>query len=277
MHLEQALVLAKGVGAHEFLNTALAFLASALIATGELTRAQTVLDESPVLRSPPAAAAGQTGSQRLIRCAQAELRLAHGDSRGALTLIEELIATAPHTAEGAVIPRLWHLRGSALVQLKRMAEAEALLRAAIATPQRQTLPPLLWRLHLTLGQLYHTQRQRELAQENFTAARTIVDQLATDLPDAHLRESLTQGFAALLPDTPKATPLRTAKQAFDGLTAREREVAVLVAQGLSNRAIAEQLVVSERTVEKHVENAVGKLDFTSRTQLAVWATEKRLK
>lgn len=54
------------------------------------------------------------------------------------------------------------------------------------------------------------------------------------------------------------------------LTAREREVAGLIAQGFSNREIAERLVISERTVEGHVERVLDKLDFHSRTQIAAW-------
>ncbi|MGW8375068.1 LuxR C-terminal-related transcriptional regulator [Streptomyces sp. ODS28] len=52
-----------------------------------------------------------------------------------------------------------------------------------------------------------------------------------------------------------------------GLTRREREVAALVAQGLTNREIAERLVVSKRTVDAHVEHILNKLGFTSRTQI----------
>jgi DNA-binding CsgD family transcriptional regulator len=171
----------------------------------------------------------------------------------------------------------WHLRGLALVQQKRVAEAEQVWLAGSAAAHKQALRPQLWRLQLALGDLYHNQRQQELAQTWLAAAQTTVNHLAADLPDLHLRQSLLQGFAARLPNAPKPTPLRSAKQAFDGLTAREREVSALVAQGLTNRVIAEQLVVSERTVEKHVKNAVGKLGFASRTQLAVWATGRGLK
>jgi DNA-binding CsgD family transcriptional regulator len=54
------------------------------------------------------------------------------------------------------------------------------------------------------------------------------------------------------------------------LTSREREVAALVAQGLTNHDIAEGLTISERTVEGHVESILRKLDFRSRSQVAVW-------
>jgi DNA-binding CsgD family transcriptional regulator len=54
----------------------------------------------------------------------------------------------------------------------------------------------------------------------------------------------------------------------DELTAREREIAVLAAEGLPNRLIAARLHISERTVESHVRNALAKLGFTNRTQLA---------
>jgi non-specific serine/threonine protein kinase len=54
------------------------------------------------------------------------------------------------------------------------------------------------------------------------------------------------------------------------LTRREREVSALIAQGLSNREIAEKLVVSERTVHSHVRTILNKLALTSRTQIATW-------
>ena len=66
------------------------------------------------------------------------------------------------------------------------------------------------------------------------------------------------------------------KREFGGLTAREREVAALVAQGMTNHEIAEQLVISERTVESHVSGILRKLGFAARTQIAAWAVEKGL-
>ncbi|MFD6357657.1 protein kinase domain-containing protein [Nocardia tengchongensis] len=57
----------------------------------------------------------------------------------------------------------------------------------------------------------------------------------------------------------------------ESLTARERQVATLVAEGLTNKAIADRLVVSPRTAQGHVEHILSKLGFTSRAQIAAWA------
>jgi predicted ATPase/DNA-binding CsgD family transcriptional regulator len=61
------------------------------------------------------------------------------------------------------------------------------------------------------------------------------------------------------------------------LTRRELEVAELVTRGLSNRAIAESLVISTRTVDGHVEHILTKLAFTGRSQIAAWMTERSLR
>jgi NarL family two-component system response regulator LiaR len=60
------------------------------------------------------------------------------------------------------------------------------------------------------------------------------------------------------------------------LTAREVEVLSLVAQGLTNQEIADQLVVSERTVRTHVTNILGKLHLANRTQAALYALREGL-
>ncbi|MBW8482546.1 ATP-binding protein [Actinomadura parmotrematis] len=57
------------------------------------------------------------------------------------------------------------------------------------------------------------------------------------------------------------------------LTAREREIARLVARGLSNRAIADELVISPATVARHVTNILTKLGFGSRAQVAAWSVD----
>lgn len=68
----------------------------------------------------------------------------------------------------------------------------------------------------------------------------------------------------------EAPPERSATD----LTPREQEVADLVAQGLTNKAIADRLVISQRTVQGHVEHTLAKLGFNSRTQIAAWVVEQ---
>jgi non-specific serine/threonine protein kinase len=66
-----------------------------------------------------------------------------------------------------------------------------------------------------------------------------------------------------------------AKESPPVLTRREREIADLIARGLSNKEIASALVIARRTAEGHVEHILIKLGFTSRAQVAAWATAQR--
>ncbi|MFC9764335.1 protein kinase [Rhodococcus jostii] len=69
----------------------------------------------------------------------------------------------------------------------------------------------------------------------------------------------------------------TSTPAGDGsprLTKRERQVAGLIAEGLTNQAIADRLVISPRTAQGHVEHILAKLGFTSRAQVAAWVVEQ---
>jgi DNA-binding NarL/FixJ family response regulator len=73
-----------------------------------------------------------------------------------------------------------------------------------------------------------------------------------------------------------AASLRAPRSAADTLTAREREVLTLIAEGKTNRQIARQLNVTERTARTHVSNILAKLQLTSRTQAALWAVQEGL-
>ncbi|TDE59531.1 LuxR family transcriptional regulator [Nonomuraea mesophila] len=112
---------------------------------------------------------------------------------------------------------------------------------------------------------------------------------------ARARARLGEGRVALLwaqgleqpPEEAAARALDPARQAaqeppapatpaglrYDGLTGREREIAGLLTRGMSNRAIALELVISPATVARHVANIMEKLGFDSRAQIAVWAAE----
>jgi DNA-binding NarL/FixJ family response regulator len=82
---------------------------------------------------------------------------------------------------------------------------------------------------------------------------------------------LIDQFAALLPDGEATESAQLAD-----LTEREREVLILVAQGLSNAEIAKRLFVSEATVKTHVGRVLAKLGLRDRVQAVVYAYEHRL-
>jgi DNA-binding CsgD family transcriptional regulator len=63
----------------------------------------------------------------------------------------------------------------------------------------------------------------------------------------------------------------TAARAASPLSPRESEIATLIASAMSNRQIAQQLVLSERTVEAHVRSILAKLGFSRRTEIATWS------
>lgn len=63
-----------------------------------------------------------------------------------------------------------------------------------------------------------------------------------------------------------------AVESIDPLSRRERQIAGLVAEGLTNRQIAEGLHIAERTAENHVQHILTKLGFNTRSQIAAWHT-----
>jgi non-specific serine/threonine protein kinase len=106
------------------------------------------------------------------------------------------------------------------------------------------------------------------------AASRLGEQSFTSVFAAGQRFSLEESAAYA---TTVAAPFHPAQHrresTSDGLTRREREIAALIAGGLSNREIAERLVITEATTEVHVKHILGKLDFKSRTQVATWFTQ----
>jgi DNA-binding CsgD family transcriptional regulator len=84
------------------------------------------------------------------------------------------------------------------------------------------------------------------------------------------KEEVTDPLTTPAPEEPSTG------QALVALTRREEEVAALVARGLTNRQISEELFISERTIENHVSKILRKLELSSRTEIASWATQQRL-
>jgi len=126
---------------------------------------------------------------------------------------------------------------------------------------------LLWRISAAHAIL--EKRAGHADRATFARARRELDTLLACLPDARLRDIVLQ--------TPQAQALTAAPERTtepDQLTRRERQIVEQIAQGKSNREIADALFIAEKTVESHVTNSLSKLGFHSRAQLAVWSSEQ---
>jgi non-specific serine/threonine protein kinase len=135
---------------------------------------------------------------------------------------------------------------------------------------------VLWTIHRSLGRAYQLLQRKDQSRQEYAAGRQLIEELATSIEDSSLREQFLRAALDLFPREKPPLPSEAARRAFGGLTARERDVAALIAQGKTSREIADLLVVSERTAEGHVSNILGKLGFTSRAQIAAWVVEKGL-
>jgi non-specific serine/threonine protein kinase len=114
---------------------------------------------------------------------------------------------------------------------------------------------------------YHRDCQRQAQQALGEAAFQAAYHRGLDLPAADV--------VAYALQQPPAKPRAPAVSEAAPLTARELQVARLIAGGRSNKQIAAELVISQRTAENHVEHILTKLGFTSRAQVAAWAAASR--
>jgi DNA-binding CsgD family transcriptional regulator/uncharacterized protein HemY len=270
-HLERALALAQEVGSWNWLRIISGFLAPVYLLQHDLVSADKILTAA---LEPDGAL--QTLGQRLVWAARADLALARADPHRALDITDQLFASAVGLSSASSIPRLAIVRGEALIKLKRPAEAETLLHDARTSALRHGLRPSLWRISLTQGKLARAQHKHEVADQRFTEALNVIEDLASGVPDQAIRQHFLQRARALFPRRRQPSAHRLAKETFEGLTERERAVAALIVRGKSNREIADALVVAPRTVESHVHSILSKLGFTSRAQIAVWAAGKGL-
>jgi DNA-binding NarL/FixJ family response regulator/Tfp pilus assembly protein PilF len=269
--LETGLALARDIGSAWWVGNITAYLAQAYLLQGALSPAEAALQAVMAREQQPA-----NSPERRISWAWSELALASNEAGLALSIVDRLLASVPGATRAQPVPWLLKLKGEALGALSRREEATEVLEEARRGALSRQEKPLLWQIHSALGRQYRRLKQEDLARRNFTAAREGINSLASSMDDSYLREHFLQAAQSSLPREKPVSPNRAAKEAFGGLTEREREVVRLIAQGKSNGEMADALVVTKRTIETHINNILYKLNLTSRTQLVVWAVETGL-
>jgi DNA-binding CsgD family transcriptional regulator len=188
----------------------------------------------------------------------AELALDQREPLLAETLTAELEETAARFAAAGIQAWACQARGAVLLAIGRPREAMPFLDAAARTYRGQRARYRMARIHELLGACRRDLGQTGAAEADLATALAIYRQLGA-IPDAARLVSATSGGTAR-----------------GGLTARECEVLALISTGASNRQVAEALVISEKTVGRHLANIFGKIGVTTRTAAAGWAREHGL-
>jgi len=261
-HLERSSKLATETGSMHWVRTTSAELAMTLAALGRLDEADAELasvltDETPA----------RTIAERLCWSARTEIALARGNFEAAHAAVERLARQTLHWEDGPPGIGLSLLRGRSLAGLQRYGDAEAFLLEGRDNAERECSTGRLWRLDACLGRVLQARDDRTSADAAFGRARASIQAIALHLP-TELQESFLAGANQWIPS------VAPSRRSHGALTTREAEVATLIAEGLSNRAIAERLVVGERTIETHVSSILARLGFTSRAQIAAWIVEE---
>jgi DNA-binding NarL/FixJ family response regulator len=259
--LEEGLVVCRQSGDLRQITSALAGLGELAIRRGQYERARDFLGESLDISQRSgdkwgiAIALGSLGWIALIRrdlremrrllSESLDIRMVTGDKGGIAWCLEKLAETASLQS---------HFRPAVII-FGAAAGLRATLGSAIDAADRPDYDRMISEIRSKLG------------EETFTAAWEEGRALKLDA---------IVNYALSEPAIPAVQPALAAKEKFGGLTIREREAAALIAQGKSNREIAEAMAVGVRTVETYVTRILNKLGFESRVQIATWAVEKGL-
>jgi DNA-binding CsgD family transcriptional regulator len=186
--------------------------------------------------------------------AQVEIAIAAGDIEAADRACGEFEHVAAALGQGAPEAIAAQTRGAVLLARGETAAALRVLRSSLEVWQVVGAPYETARIRSLIGRACRALADDDGAELEFAAARMIFENLGA-----------TPDLARL-----NAQTAARARTAGHGLTPRELQVLRLVSAGSSNKAIAAELSLSQRTVERHLSNILTKLDLSSRTAAAAW-------
>jgi DNA-binding CsgD family transcriptional regulator len=195
----------------------------------------------------------------LLIPAYIEIMLTAGDIHAAEKAADELVNIANNLE--VPIVKAWSAKsyGMILWHKGEYEESLAQLRSAYSIFTQLNVPYELARVRVLIGKSYQALEDSGRALMEYEAAKTTFHQLGA-IPDIMLVDSL----------------LKEKQSTRHGLSRREMEVLCQVALGITNKAIADELYISERTVERHVSNIFIKLDVSSRSAITAYAYRHNL-
>ncbi|MGH2694883.1 MAG: response regulator transcription factor, partial [Actinomycetota bacterium] len=204
--------------------------------------------------------AGDPISRSRLLAPYVEIALAAGDVQAGKAAAEELSAIAGDLASPLLQALAEYAAGAVFLAENEPQDALVLLRHAWMGWRALEAPYEAARARVPIALACRALGDEEGAEMELDAARSVFEGLAA-APDVGRVVELSQVGAPRAPG---------------GLTAREVEVLSLIATGKTNRAIATELVISEKTVASHVSHIFTKLDLTSRAAATAYAYEHDL-
>jgi predicted ATPase/DNA-binding CsgD family transcriptional regulator len=291
--------LLREVGDTYMLSLSLSLNSFAAMTIGKYEAAHVMLDEAlPLLRE-----AGDPYRIAMVLNYMGDLARCEQNYQQAQTAYEESISLLRKIDAVRDLASALHNLGHACLHLGDIEQAKALFNESMALHQEQGNRPGMAECLLGFAALAIVADLPAAGARLLAAAAAIGGQhitskwAATRLEYEHYLEraragltdtafqaeqvagqrlSLEKAVAYAQDVTLNAAAAQMARNKLDELTGREREVAVLIAQGKSNGEIADELVVSKRTVESHIANILSKLGVMNRTQIVRWAIETGL-
>jgi len=182
---------------------------------------------------------------------------------------DERAAWGGQPRDGSLMQERWRLRTDAAIELAEghpAQAAETLDRLVTSLTSGGSLEDLVW-AYLDLGAVLGSLDRRR-STEAFKEAAALAEEIGAINQGRLATQALRRLGVRAWRRERSSRDRRSGRGGLDDLSPREREVAGLVAEGLSNREIAEALVVSPKTVERHLTNVLAKVGLRNRTELA---------
>jgi DNA-binding CsgD family transcriptional regulator len=193
-----------------------------------------------------------------LQIARAEIALATGDVAAAEEAVTEVEETAERFQGPAFVAAARQWRGALLLRSATAADALPVLTAACQAWRTLHAPYDCARVRVLLAAAYRDLGDADAAELELAAAAEVFDELGA------------------APDAAAVARLRGTPRLPGGLTDREAEVLACLAAGRTNAEIAAVLVISSKTVARHLSNIFAKLGVTTRTAAGAWAHEHGL-
>jgi DNA-binding CsgD family transcriptional regulator len=262
---EEGLALARQIGDALRIGMSLCSLGYAALLQGDYERARALCEETLAFAHELGSAVVEIIPETLVNLGLVALGL--GDHERAGVSLEEAMMMTQSAGRKPTIINILEGKASLAGALGEATRAARLWGAAEAARKITdiALPPGDRALH----EPYLTDARSRLGDAAWEEALAEGRMMSLDqaVEYAHSKEEADPPTIPVHPEPPTTA---------DELTRREREVAVLIARGLTNRQISTRLGISERTAGNHVAKILRKLGLRSRAQIVTWATEHPL-